>query len=266
MTAPIRRLLSLLVGLAVLASGCSPQGAPSPRPTAPPVWSGSPGETSPSWSTGLDPDSRYGLHLRKGIEPVVRPETRVLSASDASRITALTMLNADACLSEADARPMCTYRLEFSALPDGVVVGAVLNSGITPATPSGLLVKATGISGTRVQAVQATLQDALVQGEFWIERTFSPDQLRGKRTLAEGVRVLSHPTKGNRRLLPETPQVPAFDQLSLPGSLSIDVEPVDGVHVTGSLDFGAGCGLDGGVNGSDIAWVEASCHAWESTG
>lgn len=267
MTTPTRRLLALLVGLALLASGCAPQASPSPSSPPPaPVWSGSPGETSPTWSTGLDPDSQFGLHLRKGIDPVVRPETRVLSASDASRITGITVLNPDECLSDADAHPMCTYRLEFSALPSGVVVGSVLNSGVTPSTPSGLLVKVTGISGTTVEAVQATLQDALVQGEFWIERTFSPDQLRGKPTLAEGVTLLSPGKKGNRRLLPDAPRVPAFDQISLPGSLSIDVEPADGLHVTGTIDFGAGCGLDGGVNGSDIAWVEASCHAWESTG
>ncbi len=269
MTGPRRRLLSLLVGLAVFVSGCTPQTptspSSSPQLSVAPAWTGSPGESSPTWSAGLDPNSQYGLHLRKGIEPIVRPETRVLSASDASRITGLTILNPDQCLSDADAHPMCTYRLEFSSLPDGVVVGSVLNSGVTLATPNGLLVKVTGISGTTVEAVQGTLQDALVQGEFWIERTFSPDQLRGQPKLAPGVAVATPRKHVNRRPLPGAP-LPSFDQISLPGSLSIDVEPTDGVHVTGLLDFGAGCGLDGGVNASDIAWVEVSCHAWESTG
>ena len=269
MTAPLRRLLAFLVGVAVLTTGCSPQtppsSSPSPRLSVAPAWTGSPGETSPTWTTGLDPNSQFGLHLRKGIEPIVRPETRVLTASDAAKITKVTILNPDQCLSDADAHPMCTYRLEFSAVPEGVVVGSVLNSGVTPSTPNGLLVKVTAISGTTIEAVQGTLQDALVQGEFWIERTFTPDQLRGEPKLATGVKVTTARKHANRRPLPDAP-LPAFDQIGLPGSLSIDVEPAAGVHVTGSLDFGAGCGLDGGVNASDIAWVEVSCHAWESAG
>ncbi len=157
---------------------------------------------------------------------------------------------------------MCEFAITFSSLPEGLVVGAVLNAGITKQTPNGLLVKVTAIDGNRVTAVQATLQDALIQGEFWVERAFGPDQLRGTPKLAPGVKIAPHKAAGLRRPLPGT--VPAFDQLSLPGKLEIDTDPVSGVHLSGTLDFGVGCGLDGGVGGSDIAWMEIGCQAWEA--
>lgn len=159
-------------------------------------------------------------------------------------------------------RPMCEFAITFTSLPAGLVVGAVLNAGITKKTPNGLLVKVAAIEGKRVTAIQATLQDALVQGEFWVERAFGPDQLRGTPKLAPGVTITPHKASGLRRPLPGA--VPAFDQLSLPGKLEIDTSPVSGVHLSGTLDFGAGCGLDGGVGGSDIAWMEISCQAWEA--
>ena len=76
------------------------------------------------------------------------------------------------------------------------------------------------------------------------------------------MKIVPHKASGLRRPLPGA--VPAFDQLSLPGKLSIDTSPVSGVHLSGTLDFGVGCGLDGGVGGSDIAWMEIGCKAWEA--
>ena len=186
----------------------------------------------------------------------------MLSAAETGRITSLTITNSEACLAEADTHPMCEFAITFTSLPVGLVVGAVLNAGITKQTPSGLLVKVTAIEANRATAIQATLQDALVQGEFWIERAFSPDQLRGTPKLAPGVKIVPHKASGLRRPLPGA--IPAFDQLSLPGKLSIDTSPVSGVHLGGTLDFGVGCGLDGGVGGSDIAWMEIGCQAWEA--
>jgi hypothetical protein len=269
MSAWSRRCVALLTSLSVALAGCSlqPPLNPTPTPTATPslvtTWTGSPEDKSSTWATDLDPNSEYGLHLRKGLDPILKPETRVLAASETSRITALTITNSDACLVDAETHPMCEFAITFSSLPEGLALGAVMNAGITKTTPHGLLVKVTGIDANRVTAVQATLQDALVQGEFWVEKAFSPDQLRGEPTLAPGVKIVAHGTSGLRKSVPGA--APTFDQLSLPGKLQIDVTPVSGVRLTGSLDFGAGCGLDGGVGGSDIAWMEIVCKAWEAT-
>lgn len=261
-----RPLALLLVWF--LLSGCTPAPPATPTPvpaSSPPfvtTWTGDPEQKSPTWAAGLDPDSVYGLHRRVGLDPVLRAETRVLSTAETAAISRIETTNPEACLSDVDVHPMCQFELTFAPVPSWLSVGSVLNAGITATTPNGLLVRVTAIDGNRVSATQATLPDALVQGEFWVEQAFSPDQLRGEPVLADGVKVVPHRTKGLRKSAPGV--LPRFDQLSLPGELSIDTEPVSGVHVSGSLDFGAGCGLDGGVGGPDIAWMEISCQAWES--
>lgn len=282
---PVRSqpIVSLVIALCLLVTGCAPKQAgtsptttastlvTTPSPSATPAstpsfatnWTGTPDDRSPTWDAGLDPASEYGLHLRKGLDPVLQPTTLVLDAKDAGRITEVTITNSKLCLSDVPTHPMCEFAITFNALPAGIAVGSVLNSGITKATPNGLLVKVTAIDGLRVTAMQATLTDALVQGEFWVEKAFNPDQLRAKPTLAPGVTIVKRTTSGLHKSLPG--MSPLFDQLTLPGELSIDTEPVSGVHLSGSLDFGAGCGLDAGVGGSDIAWMEIGCHAWEAT-
>lgn len=264
MSAWSQRLIAVVTAGCVLLSGCTPAPVGSPTPSPPLVtsWTGSPEEQTPTWATDLDPDSRYGLHRRKGLEPVLKPETRVLAAAETSRITKLAITNSETCLAESGTHPMCRFAITFSSLPVGLAVGAVLNAGITTTTPNGLLAKVTAIEANQVEAVQATLADALVQGEFWIEKAFSPDQLRGEPELAPGVKLLPRKASGLRKSVPA--MLPAFDQLTLPGKLSIDTEPVSGVHLSGTLDFGAGCGIDGGVGGSDIAWIEFGCQAWET--
>lgn len=260
--------LALLTVWITLA-GCTPTPptAPTPAPASSPpfatTWTGDPDQKSPTWAAGLDPESRYGLHRRVGLDPVLKPETRVLSAAEVATISKIEITNSEACLDAADAHPMCQFALTFTSVPSWLSIGSVLNAGITATTPNGLLVRVTAIDANRVSATQATLPEALVQGEFWVEQAFSPDQLRGEPVLADGVKVVPRRTKGMRKSFPGV--LPRFDELSLPGELSIDTEPVSGVHVSGSLDFGAGCGLDGGVGGSDIAWMEISCQAWEST-
>ncbi len=270
---PPRLLIAALVAAALALAGCqatpSETATPADSPTAaaslPAVdpaaltWSGSPGDAPDTWAENVDPDSQFGLHRRAGLEPVLRPETHVLTEAEAAALTGVEIVNEDECLTDAPEHPMCEFALTFSAVPDGVAPGSVLNAGITEATPSGLLVKVTEVDGTAVRAVQATLQDALEQGEFWVEKVFSPDELRGEPVLAPGVTMATRPTGGGG-----TAVVPAFDEISLPGELTIEIEPVDGVTVTGTLDFGAGCGLAGGVGGSDIAWMEIACKAWES--
>lgn len=246
--------------------GCSPTPAEDPSgraPTAADVtWSGSPEDQPDTWAENLDPDSKFGLHRRAGLEPELQPETRILTEAETAGLTEFAITNEAECLAEADERPMCEFALTFATLPDGVEVGSVLNAGITPTTPAGMLVKVTAVEGNRLTGVQATLQDALVQGEFWVEKVFDTAELRADPVLAPGVTVTPRLPEGSGGT--GTGVAPTFDELSLPGALTLDVEPVDGVHVTGSLDFGAGCGLDGGVGGSDIAWVELSCQAWES--
>jgi hypothetical protein len=268
---PPRLLIAALVAAMLALAGCQPTpsetagptGAAATLPAVDPAaltWEGSPEDAPDTWSENLDPDSQFGLHKRAGLEPVLRPETHVLTEAETAAITAVEILNEDECLTDAPEHPMCEFALTFSAVPDDVAPGSVLNAGITPTTPSGLLVKVTEVDGTAVRAVQATLQDALEQGEFWVEKVFSPDELRGDPVLAPGVTMATRPTGGGG-----TAVVPAFDGLSLPGELTLEIEPVDGVKVTGTLDFGAGCGLAGGVGGSDVAWMEISCNAWEST-
>ncbi|MGM0386123.1 MAG: hypothetical protein ACQERF_09115 [Actinomycetota bacterium] len=263
-----RLVVTALVALALVLAGCQPTpsetAGPNAANTLPSVdpasltWSGSPEDAPDTWAANVDPDSQFGLHKRAGLEPVLRPETHVLTTAEAAAITAVEITNEDECLTDAPEHPMCEFALTFSAVPDDVAPGSVLNAGITSTTPNGLLVKVTAVEGTLVTGVQATLQDALVQGEFWEERVFSADELRGEPVLAPGVTMATRPTGGGG-----TAVVPTFDA-SLPGELTLEIEPVDGVKVTGTLDFGAGCGVAGGVGGSDIAWMEISCNAWES--
>jgi hypothetical protein len=270
------RWLATLAALSVIATGCTPGQPSSPpastaviSPSGPVTWTGTPDEKSPTWSANLDPDSVYGLHRRAGLPTVVRPEVVPMAAAETSALTSVEIVNRAECLSDAAQHPMCRFQLVFSALPARVTVGAVLNAGVTASTPNGLLVKVTEISGSTVNAVQATLQDALVQGEFWVEKELNATELRAAPTLAAGV-TLTPPSTTPKPTPSGTPvtahrrgAVPGFDVIGIPGQLTLDAEPVSGVHLTGSLDFGAGCGLDGGVGGSDVAWVEVSCKAWE---
>ncbi len=261
-----RRATAVAAALAVLLAGCGTSDKRADPVAATDVtWSGSPGDRPDTWSENVDPDSRYGLHRRRGLETVLRPETTVLSAAESAAITHVTVLNAQSCLSDVDDHPMCEFSIGFTDLPDGITVGTVINSGITDTTPQGLLVRVTSIDGTTVLATQATLQDAVTQGELWAEHTFTADEVSGDARLADGVTLVPPtPTAGGRGSSVAT--APGFDGVSLPGSLTLDIEPADGVHVTGSLDFGAGCGLSAGVGGSDVGWVEVSCQAWEETG
>lgn len=128
---------------------------------------------------------------------------------------------------------------------------------MTASTPNGLLVKITEVDGAIAQATQASLQAALEQGEFWVERELDPLVLRGEPKLASGVKIEKRPRQGRR-----SPAVPMLEA-GLPDKLVIDSEVVKGVRVKGTLDFGVGCGLDGGVGGSDWAWFEVGCKAWE---
>ncbi|HMT89999.1 MAG TPA: hypothetical protein PKC73_10200, partial [Dermatophilaceae bacterium] len=270
------RWLATLAALSVIATGCTPGQPSSPpastaviSPSGPVTWTGTPDEKSPTWSANLDPDSVYGLHRRAGLPTVVRPEVVPMAAAETSALTSVEIVNRAECLSDAAQHPMCRFQLVFSALPARVTVGAVLNAGVTASTPNGLLVKVTEISGSTVNAVQATLQDALVQGEFWVEKELNATELRAAPTLAAGV-TLTPPSTTPKPTPSGTPvtahrrgAAPGFDVIGIPGQLTLDAEPVSGVHLTGSLDFGAGCGLDGGVGGSDVAWVEVSCKAWE---
>lgn len=268
-------LLIALVTFALVVASCGSAPPAAEVPTGPLsastspraldadslTWSGSPEDAPGTWATDLDPDSQFGLHRRAGLEPVLRPETLVLSTAEAGAIVGVEITNEEACITDEPEHPVCEFALTFATVPDGVDVGSVINAGITPTTPNGLLVKVTGVAGTTVRGVQATLQDALTQGEFWVEKVFAPDELRGDPVLAPGVTMATRPTREGRR---GAAAVPMFDLVSLPGELTLSIEPVDGVQLTGTIDFGAGCGLAGGVGGSSVAWMEIACNAWES--
>jgi hypothetical protein len=79
-------------------------------------------------------------------------------------------------------------------------------------------VKVTEVDGTAVRAVQATLQDALEQGEFW-ERGLLPDELRASRSSPpasqwpRGRQVAGAPPSSLRRVI------------SLPGELTLRSSP-----------------------------------------
>jgi hypothetical protein len=224
-----------------------------------------PGESTPGWSANLDPTSVYGLHKAQNLEPIVKPEVHPLTVAEAASITGLTIKNRDACLAEVQNPPTCQFTITFSTLPAGVVVGTVLNAGVTQKTPHGLLVKVTAVRGTAVDAVQARLQDALQQGEFRVEKAFTVDDIVGDVKLSPGVtygKVTPGVLRGGQSGPGPLPR--SMLEASLKAPLSLDVEPVDGVKVSGSLDFGVGCGIDGGANASDLVWLELSCKAWQA--
>lgn len=118
---------------ALVAAGCSPGPTSTPPtaaapPSGPITWSGTPAEKSPTWAADLDPDSAYGLHRRKGLATVVRPELVPLAAADTSALTSVDIVNRAECLSDAAQHPMCRFRLVVGSEPVALTL-AYLNRG-----------------------------------------------------------------------------------------------------------------------------------------
>ncbi len=269
------------LALALLASGCSSRTKAEVSPTPS-------GE-----ATGVlevDPNSPLGLPKLIGLEPIVRPETVVLDA-EKTPVDSATILNAAACEPMDPARVPCDFRLTFASAPAGLKVGSVLASDVTPTLPHGLLVKVTEVDGGTVLATEATLGDALEQGEFLMERQFTAADIQAM-TLAPGVTATGETAlaaasvggAGTGIPLPATElasrvlndaqangRVVAGDGVGL--AFGYDMTNVDlgsGAVANGHVGFEVGCGSYGGLTWKKVAGVpiypngahfEAKCGA-----
>ncbi|MDW8426693.1 MAG: hypothetical protein RMK51_12230 [Meiothermus sp.] len=129
-------------------------------------------------------------------EPKLRPEARVLSAESRGALSSFTLTNAPACLDYTSPnRPLCRATLTFSAdnpQLQQLAVGQVLVSEPTPAAPFGLLQRVKSISRSgntlTVETEEANLGAVFEQGEFELEKTLAPSDLRSARALAQSVR------------------------------------------------------------------------------
>lgn len=191
-----------------------------------------------------DPNSAYGMPALLGLEPIVRPETRVLEPTEASAITSLETLNPEACAPAEPSRVPCEFLITFAALPESVAPGRVLASDVAPHVPYGLLATVTAVddpgeSGTVVHATEATLGDALEQGEFLIEQAFQAADIAGQ-DLLPGIELDTGVQAAGERGV-----------VSASGSgfaLTIKhAELIPGVYADGGVSFSAGCGAYGGV-------------------
>jgi hypothetical protein len=131
--------------------------------------------------------------------------------------------------------------------------------------PYGLLVKVTAIDGTIIEATEATLRDALEQGEFVVEKSFSPSDVTGE-SLLEGVTAVPASSSllahgGDSRVAPggtnEGPGL-AFNY----GVTDVEIAP--GVIAGGSVGFDIGCGAYASLSWTLDVYFEASCGVTQS--
>ncbi|MBI4882642.1 MAG: hypothetical protein HY826_01150 [Actinobacteria bacterium] len=282
----MKRMTAVVVVGTLLAT-CGGNSASDFGDTQPSGDSASPSTTAPSdldSSPGLqvDPNSPLGLPALLGIEPIVRPETLVLSADDAAAAISVVISNPTECQPGLIGRVPCQFVMTFASLPTGLVVGSVLASDVAPAMPNGLLAEVVAVAAeaadgsVTVQAVEASLSDALEQGELVVEQDFTPADVRGE-TLAPGVTAipaaagLQSAGGGASR---------AFSPLSrgrvegLAFAYSVDhTEIAPGVFADGSVAFDIGCGAYAGLTYETVFGVpvypngvafEAKCGASQS--
>lgn len=237
----------------------------------------------------VDPHSKLGLPKLLGLEPKIQPETVVLDAEE-SPVDSATILNQDECAPGDPARVPCEFSLTFASAPQGITKGSVLASDVTDALPSGLLVKVTAVDGNTVLATEATLADALEQGEFLVEQEFTPSQVRSIE-LAPGVTATGDTALATASAGGMGTAVPgrAADLADVflseaqarrlvtgeGGGLAFnfditDVELTEGVVANGHVGFDVGCGAYGGLTWEtawgipiypDGAYFEAKCGA-----
>ncbi|QEO10112.1 hypothetical protein [Protaetiibacter larvae] len=221
-----------------------------------------------------DPDSALGLPALLGIEAVAQPEFRALDEEETRGLDGVRILNESECRTAPDARsaqrPPCRFELAFARLPDGLEVGAVLGAGVTASTPAGLLARVTAIAGTTVQASEASLGDALVQGEFLVERAFGAADVVST-DLADGVTLGVRPNAAGGA--PGQPGTARAKEVGGSLPLTIDVDLVAGVHATGTVELGLTCGAYGGLTWQKFAghkvypngiYFDARCTASET--
>jgi hypothetical protein len=214
----------------------------------------------------VDPDSALGLPKVLGLEPIVRDETQVLSEAEANALTSLTIVNPDECAADAPTRVPCEFVLVFATLPADLAMGSVIAAGVTEATPAGLLVTVASIDGLTVEATEATLLDALEQGDGVVEQTFTQKDVASVE-LAPGVSAIGTGVAHRTGSSSSVGEALAFNY-----NLE-NVEIADGVFADGSISFDIGCGAYAGLTwetafGVPIypngAYFEAKCGASQS--
>ncbi len=256
---------------ALLIAGCGRAGDPaggasSGSPPSGPSGDGSvitSGEIQP-WALPEDPDSLVGLPPMRNLPPKVRPETHVMDDEDAAALE-VTLLNGEACISRLTLEPRCQYRITMDPRPAGVVAGTVLATGVTPATPAGLLVRVEAVEGTTITAREASLGEALEQGEFRAEQWLEPDDVVTA-DLAPGVTALPEPVELGRGTSARAGQPQDWLSQGLAWHLDVDESPSPGVHLTGKAHFNAACGMDAGISLTDGPWFWAGCYLQQGTG
>lgn len=248
----IRLVIALVTVLGVVAGGCSGTPADTSRMPA----SADPGynktfddpERVSDLTDPADPGTGLRLPASYGLEPVIRSETHVITASESVGLTTWTTTNATACAATTN-RPKCEYDFVLDPMPSGVAVGSVLVSGVLPVAPYGLLAKVTSLSGTSGHAVEATLGDAVEQGEFRGISQMDPAKARDV-SLAPG--VTRSATFGTSPLTKPVGPVSLIAQSDLPqnvdNSYDYDVNLDQyGVKIVGGLHFAASCGVSAGL-------------------
>ena len=190
---------------------------------------------------GIDPNSKLGLPQLIGLAPELQPETRVLSADELKTVSKLRIINPADCAPDKPGRVPCVLSLEMSPIPGDIKVGSVLAAGVSPATPGGLLVKVNSINGSLIGATEATLEDAVKQGEFQGERELGSADIQSQ-SLLPGLSLV--------------PTVPTSQGLGTQNlgtqALGITVKAdhtqlVPGVYANGQATFQLSCGAYGGL-------------------
>jgi hypothetical protein len=193
----------------------------------------------------VDPASTLGLPKLIGLETIVQPETRVLDDEALTALDDVTILNLDECFDRTETHKPCEFRLTFATLPDGLKVGSVVVAGVSDATPNGLLATVTAIDDTTVLATEATIGDALRQGEFRVEKSFSSSDVTSEISAPGVTGGSSIGTSGSGGTHRKSFAVPRADGFGF--NYSLDTDIADGVHATGTVGFDIGCGAYGGL-------------------
>lgn len=251
-------VLALCLGLALAGCTAQPPADTSRLPaTADPSYDRTVDDPAQVRELTDEPDPASGLRLPKGygLEPIVRPETHPITDAEAAALTAWTITNASACAAAGPTRPRCEYDFVLDPLPSGVGVGSVLVSGPHKLAPAGFLAKVTALAGTHGQAVEATLGDAVEQGEFRGIQQMDPAQAVDVKLEPGVTRSPSFGRAGGLRPPREASSAAGFlgaapgvfpQNVGSTYAYDVDVHEY-GLHVAGHLDFSASCGVSAGL-------------------
>jgi hypothetical protein len=179
------------------------------------------------------------------IAPQLMPETRVLDAETRDALTKLTVAN-PGCFKMVAARPACQVVLEYgtqTATLKNLTVGNILAAGASSVAPNGYLLKVTGISTTGgktlINATEASLYEALTQGEVSKQLKLMPSDVRSVKALNGAVHFRNTSPK-------------AIDFGFAIGGVIYDQDgnsstTDDQLVASGSFDFNAQAGVDAGL-------------------